>query len=57
MRKTKLMLAIVAMAWSAGAAAMPAAVPDSWWGNMMFRLGVMSGNPGFCQSHPSVRVC
>jgi hypothetical protein len=36
---------------------MPEQVSDGWYDNMMFRLGVMSGNPGFCRAHPQAWVC
>jgi hypothetical protein len=57
MKRIKLALAITALAVSTNAAAMPEQVSDGWYDNMMFRLGVMSGNPGFCRAHPQAWVC
>lgn len=57
MKKIKLALAIVALSFSTNASAMPDQVSDSWYGNMLFRLGVMSSNPGFCRGVPQSWIC
>ena len=54
MKKTvKLALLVAALGWSASA---PAAGPN-WMDNMMRRLGVVSGNSGFCSANPDNWIC
>jgi len=53
----KFAAAIAALTFSTNATAMPEQVSESWYGNMMFRLGVISGNPGFCRAHPGAWIC
>jgi hypothetical protein len=53
----KFAMALAALTLSTHAYAMPEQVSDSWYSNMMFRLGVMNSNPGFCRAHPGVWVC
>ncbi|MDP9422185.1 MAG: hypothetical protein M3Q19_05020 [Pseudomonadota bacterium] len=55
--RAKLVVAVAALAFSTSAYAMPEQVSDSWYGNMMFRLGVLSGNSGFCRAHPGAWIC
>ena len=51
-------LIAVAVLISTPAFAMPPQVSVNWAGNMAFRLGVMAGNPGFCDSKLSgVWIC
>lgn len=55
--RIKLTVALAALSFSTNAYAMPEQVSDNWWGNMMFRLGVMGNNPGFCSAFPGARIC
>ena len=48
MKKCKLAAIAVVGAWSVAAQAMPPQVSENWYPNMMQRLAVMAGNPGFC---------
>lgn len=57
MKKIRLALGLVALSLSASASAMPEQVPSRWWDQMMFRLGIMSDNSGFCAAHPNVWIC
>ena len=58
MKKTiKISVALIALSFAANASAIPVQVPDSWYDNMLFRIGVMVGNPGFCRAHPQAWAC
>lgn len=50
MKTFKLAFGIVALSISAHASAMPEPVPDRWYDQMWFRIGMMTGNPGFCKA-------
>jgi hypothetical protein len=54
MNKIKFAIAIAAVSLSASAHAMPEQVPALWYSNMLFRIGVMADNGGFCRSAQSV---
>lgn len=57
MKQFKFGVGIMALCASAAALAVPPQVSVNWWDNMMFRLGVMADNPGFCRHHWSVPYC
>jgi hypothetical protein len=50
MKRIKIAIAAAALSLSAGAQAMPQQVPARWYSNMLFRIGVMADNSGFCSS-------
>ena len=57
MKKFKLLFGIAALSVSSRAAAMPEAVPDRWYTNMISRLHKMAENGGFCKKFYYVPVC
>ncbi|MGZ2412296.1 hypothetical protein ACUXST_001725 [Sphingomonas sp. F9_3S_D5_B_2] len=56
--KKALIVSLVAFTFSTSAYAMPPQVSVNWLDNMMQRLAVMAGNPGFCHSaNGDVWIC
>jgi hypothetical protein len=51
MKKLKIAFAALAVACSTSAYAMPEQVPQRYYDHLPFRWDVLSGNPGFCNSH------